>query len=270
VVVSVVYLEERHRFNEILITEKTDIAKMDKPLVFWAHDDTVEPEKSYRYRIRVGVFNPIAGTNQFSKRDKSLKNKVILWSEFSDATETVDIPGMLYFFPREIQEAARAVTVTASKYVLGYWYCKDFTIKQGEVIGKVVKYEATDEEEKNNVTIPKTIDYATGAILLDIIPVNDWSGGKNLRPRHYFDMLYSFDGTSIEHIPIQSRYWAEELQVRFNEIKRLANEPKEPLRDWGVRGRERLMPLPTMPGMPSGMPPGMWSPEFGPPGPGYR
>jgi hypothetical protein len=236
---------------------------MEEPLVFWAHDDTVELGKSYRYRMRLGVFNPVAGTNQFIEQDKSLKNKVILWSGFSDATETVDIPGTLYFFPREIQEAAKTVTVTACRYVLGYWYCKNFTVKQGEVIGKGVEYKATDKEKE--VTVPKIVDYATGAILLDVIPVNDWSGGKNLRSRHYFDMLYSFDGTNIEHIPVKSRYWAEGLQIKFNEIKRAEKEPKEPLRAWGGRpSQRRLQPLgmpPGMPGMPG--PPGL---PYGPPG----
>ena len=255
------------KLDDILITEKTDISEMDEPLVFWAHDDTVEPERSYQYRIRLGTFNPIAGTNQFSKRDKSLNSKVILWSEFSDVTETVDIPRRLYFFPREIQEAAKTVTVTASRYVLGYWYCQDFTVKQGEVIGKAVEYKPTDEEEKDKVTVPKMVDYATGAILLDVVPVNDWSGGRNLRTRHYFDMLYSFDGTNIERIPIRTSYWAEDLRLKFNEIKRLEKEPKEPLRERGVRGRERYLPQPPgmPPGMIPGMPPGMWGPEFGPP-----
>ncbi len=108
-------------FNKVLLTEKTDITKIEEPLVFWAHDDTVETGKSYRYRMRLGVFNPIAGMDQFIEQDKSLKNKVILWSEFSDATGTVDIPETLYFFPREIQEAAKTVTVTAARYVLGFW-----------------------------------------------------------------------------------------------------------------------------------------------------
>jgi len=231
-------------FDEILITEKTDLAKMHQPLAFWAHDDTVEPEKSYRYRTRLGVFNPIAGTNQFSEQDKSLKNNVILWSGFSDITETVEIPGRLYFFPREIQEAAKIVTVTVCRYVLGYWYSKDFTVKQGEVIGNVVDSE--DVEEEKGVTIPERIDYATGAVLVDVILVNDWAGGKNLRARYYFDMLYSFDGTNIEHRPIKPRYWAEELQMKFNEIKKSEKEPKEPLRSWGGRPTRRRRPTPGL------------------------
>ena len=231
--------------DEILITEKTDLTKMRKPLVFWAHDDTVELEKSYRYKIRLGVFNPIAGTDQFSEEFKSLKNNAILWSEFSEVTETVEIPGRLYFFCRDKHEADKTVTVTVCRYVLGYWYSKDFAVKQGEVIGKVVEPETVkdekDEKEKD-VTVPERIDYATGAVLVDVIPVSDWSGAAFLRPRHYFDTLYSFDGTNIEHMPTKPEYWAKELQVKFNEIKKSEKEPKEPLRAWASRaGRVRQL-----------------------------
>lgn len=187
----------------------------------------------------MGVFNPIAGTNQFSEQDKSLKNKVILWSEFSDATEAVDIPRTLYFFPREIQEATKAVTVQVSRYVLGYWYSKDFTVKQGELIGKVGEYKITEEEESKKVTVPQTVDYTTGAVVVDMVLVTDWSGGNNLHNRRFFDMLYSFDGKDIERLPIKTRYWTEALQSKFNEIKRYEKEPKEPLRAWESRPGER-------------------------------
>jgi hypothetical protein len=261
------------KLKEILITREKDIAKMDEPLTFWAHDDTVEPESSYRYKIRLGVYNPIAGTNQFNEQDKSLRNKAILWTGFSETTETVDIPGRLYFFPREIQEASGTVTVQVCRYVLGYWYTKDFTVKQGEVVGKASEYKVTEEEENEGVTVPETVDYATGAVLVDVMAVNDWSGGKNLRARHYFDMLYSFDGANIEHMPIKSRYWAEELLNRFNEIKRSEKDKKEPLREWGTTtGVQRRGPTPGEGGPPGYGPPGYGPPGYGPPGmgpPGY-
>ncbi|MDD5327061.1 MAG: hypothetical protein PHY02_04510 [Phycisphaerae bacterium] len=227
-------------FNEISITESTDFTGMDEPLLFWAHDDTAEPGESYRYRIRLGVFNPIAGTNQFGEQDKSLKNKVVLWSKFSDTTETVNIPETLYIFPRDVQEATMTVTVQVSKYVLGYWYSKDFMVKQGEVIGEAGEYKITEDEEQRAVTVPKTVNYATGAVLVDIVPVNDWSGGNNLHARHFLDMLYSFDGKNIEHLPTKTRYWAESLLSKFNEIKRAEKEPKEPLRGWEGQAGQRL------------------------------
>ena len=249
-------------FDEILLTSKSSVGKMQE-LVFWAYDDTVEPDKSYQYRIRLGIFDPIAGTDQFSEEYKSLKNNVILWSNFSDTTESVTVPAKLYFFPLDIQEAIKMVStvkVTVARYVLGYWYSNNFTVKRGEVIGKAVdtaeeEKEAAKETAGEDVTIPETIDYSTGAVLVDVRgPVNDWLGGRNLRPRQYYDMLYSFDGTKIEHLPIESRYWAKGLLVKFNEIKRSEKEPKEALRVWGGRAgrRGRIGPGPAGPGRPTG------------------
>jgi len=255
-------------FNGILITRRTDLARMREPLVFWAHDDTVEPEKRYRYRIRLGVFNPIAGTNQFSEEYRGFKNKVVLWSEFSDITEAVEVPGRSYFFARDIRnETAKIVTVQVSRYVLGYWHSKDFAVEQGEVIGKVVEsettsrtrrqamasgffeenaaaYEVYGEEELRAMgigsdtmgyTVPETIDYTTGAVLVDVIAVNDWSGGKNLHRRGYFDMLYTFDGMSIERMPIRTRYWSKELKITFDKIGKSQKQPQQPFRDWGSK-----------------------------------
>jgi hypothetical protein len=226
--------------NAISITDQTDFTKMRKPLVFWAHDDIVKPEKSYRYRIRIGVFNPIVGTEQFSQQDESLKNKVILWSQFSEPTESITIPGTLYFFPLEVQEAAKTVTVQVCRYVLGYWHSKDFNVRQGEEIGKAV--QSVPVNEPNEVAIPSTVDYSTGVILLDVVPVNDWLYGRNLSARHYFDMLYCSDGTNIiERMPVKQRYWSDRLQTKYTEIKKAEKEPKQPLREWEA-APHRLLP----------------------------
>ena len=220
--------------EDILITKKTNLMKLREPLLFWAHDDTVEPGNSYRYRIRLGVFNPIAGTNKFKEQDEDLKKKIVLWSEFSEAEEIVKVPETLYFFPRDVQDAARVVTVNVAKYTLGYWYSKDFAVKPGEVIGKVAEFEPA-EGEKIVPTMPETIDYTTGVVLVDVVPVNDWSGGRNMYARRFYDMLYSFDGENIEHIPVSTRYWDEELRIKLNEITRSQKEPKEPLRVWDTQ-----------------------------------
>ena len=222
------------QLEDILITRQTDLKKLREPLLFWAHDDTLEPGNSYRYRIRLGVFNPIAGTNKFVEQDEDLKDKIVLWSEFSEVKEIVDVPETLYFFPRDVKETARLVTVNVAKYTLGYWYSKDFTVKPGEVIGKVADFEPA-EGEKILPTTPETIDYTTGVVLVDVVPVDDWSGGRNMYARRYYDMLYSFDGDNIEHIPISTRHWDEELRVKLSEITKAQKEPKELLRAWETR-----------------------------------
>lgn len=258
-------LEVYEELDEILLNMDMDFSKMREPLVFWAHDDTTEPRKTYRYRIRLGVFNPIAGKNQVSSKNKSQKSDAVLWSEFSETTEAVNIPGRLYFFAKDIQDAAKTVTVQVSKYVLGYWYSEDFKVSQGEVMGGVVENEppkaetsrssrssigrttrtaltsrtTTTTRTTNEFTEPEMIDYNTGAVMVDVMVVNDWSAGGNMRARHYHNMLYSYDGVNIERMPISVRYWATDLQAVFTEIGRLQRQTKEPFKSFSTTGRGR-------------------------------
>jgi hypothetical protein len=90
--------------EEFKITETTNLAQMDKPIVFWAHDDSVEPGKTYQYRIRIGVFNPLAGTDKLKEGSKSLKDQVILWSDFAEVKQTISIPLRTYFFANDMIE----------------------------------------------------------------------------------------------------------------------------------------------------------------------
>ena len=260
-------------FDKIRLTGRTFLEKMKEPLVFWAHDDTVEPKKQYRYRIRLGVFNPIAGTDQLSEQDISRKNEVVLWSDFSDVTEPVEIPGRLYFFAKHIREPANVVTVQVSKYVNGYWHSEDFKVSQGDIIGGIVETETETDRQRNQrrtefgrglmdprmssargitdprmgfigrpeeqSVVPETIDYSTGAVMVDAVPVNDWAGDKNLTTRRYFDMLYSINGTDIEHMPVRTAYWAKELRDVYGRISVLENETKEPFKAFKAGSRTR-------------------------------
>ena len=242
-------------FEDILIKPETDLENMREPLVFWAHDDTTQPGNSYRYRLRLGVFNPVGGTNQLTEEDKHLKNKAILWSDFAYADDIIEIPKRLYFFPVGIQETSSAVDVEVHRYALGYWYGERFQVKKGEVIGKDVRIEIEQEKStqpgqvtatRDEITRPETIDYSTGAVVVDVTRVNDWSvGGTKLRERRYYDMLYSFDGMNIEHLPVTTRFWDKKLLAKFAEIKKLEREEKQALRAWGSRTGGFRMP--TMP-----------------------
>jgi len=269
--------EVYYEFDEVSFNRLTDFSKLKEPMLFWHHDDTVEPKNTYRYRIRLGVYNPVAGTNKISEQDISQKNKVILWSDFSDVTEPVEIPGRSYFFARDIQEAAKTITVTVCRYVLGHWYSEDFKVSKGETIGNVIETKIEEDktlrgrsstssrgasgrpgdynrgdytgdylgdrfasvtrpEEKTNV--PETVDYSTGAVMVDAMSINDWWGDSARRSRNYYDMLYSFDGINIEHMPVGTTYWSKEMQTAFNYIAKLEREPNEEFKAFGS-GRRR-------------------------------
>ena len=264
-------------FDEVAFNRLTDFSKLKEPMLFWHHDDTVEPKHTYRYRIRLGVFNPVAGTNQVSQQDISQKNKVILWSDFSNVTEPVEIPGRSYFFARDIQEAAKTITVTVCRYVLGHWYSENFAVNNGEAIGDVKEVEIEEDKDKNQrgrvigsrltggradyagdylgaerytsmatpqkkTNVPETVDYNTGAVMVDAMSINDWWGDSTRRSRQYYDMLYSFDGINIEHMPVGTQYWSKDMQNVFNHISILEREPHEEFKAFGSSRRRGGLP----------------------------
>jgi len=244
------------KYDEMMLTRLTEFEKLEK-LTFWAHDDTVEPRKTYRYRIRLGIFNPIAGTDKVSAKYQDRKNEVILWSDFSDVTEPVEIMGKLYFFANNVREADKAVNVEVARLALGRWHSGDFWVRQGEVIGEPREPEP-EKEDKNSrqrrmndpsgrfapmvsrtqqrTNVPEIIDYRTGAVMVDAVVVNDWSA-KPLRTRNYFDLLYSYDGVNIEHMPVGSSYRSKTLASVHSHITKLQRQPQEEFKNFGWRSQ---------------------------------
>lgn len=250
-------------FAEVLIGDgdTTDLSDMDD-LLFWAFDDTAEPGGTYRYRIRLGVFNPVAGTDMLVERDMDMKDQAILWSGFSDVTDTIAIPRRLYFFARSVQSGNAVATVEVARYALGRWYKEDFQVQPGEVIGRemappepeededtaatgrittgrniavgqgmaAIMRQATQTTQTDDPTVPDMIDYRTGAMLVDFVEATDLGTPPNLQPRPYRDMLYTRDGVKIEHMPTTQSLWPEELRQVYQTISRTRNDERKPFR----------------------------------------
>ena len=282
--------EAYRNFAEKLIRWDTDLSKLDEPLLLWAIDDTARPGGTYQYRMRLGVFNPVAGANRVAERDKGKSDQVILWSDFSPVTEPVNVPKMLYFFAKGVEERQNTALVEVARYKLGYWRTEDFKVKPGEVIGK--EMEPKDEEEDrrrpgsripgritdpayanyglsmdmagapayglrqpDDPSRPDIIDFRTGQLLVDLVQVSDWGAPPNIAPPKaaYHEMLYTGDGTQIEHMPVGTANWPKDLLASYQDVLVRERKEKQPFRDFkkgGMRGR-------IQPGMMDGYPAGM-------------
>ncbi|MBL7106356.1 MAG: hypothetical protein ISS77_01950 [Phycisphaerae bacterium] len=242
-------------FKEMLLDKNKDLSEFEDGLVFWANDDTVEPKKTYRYKIRLGVFNPIAGTNQFVSSDTDWKDRVIIWSNYSEVSDEVEIPARLYMFPLSVKEASNSINVAIAKYKFGYWYLRDFTVKPGDLIGKVTELEDADIEPEEGIagelTLPESIDYGTGAVYLDAVAGNVWTGNRNMQQRYLYQMLYSYDGADIEKMPVKQMFWDSETVAVYSDIKRSLREDKKPFAELDER-RGRGGRKGGLGGMPSG------------------
>ena len=85
--------------------------------------------------------------------------------------------------------------------------------------------------EEDDSTVPKMIDYRTHAMLVDFVEATDLGTPPNLQPRPYYELLYTRDGATIDHLPATQRLWPAELQQMFQQIGRTRNdEMREPFR----------------------------------------
>jgi hypothetical protein len=243
-------LTEEQRFKEIALTEKTNPADLEK-LVFWAHDDTTKPGEKYQYRIRIGIFNPIAGKPWFSQEQKDLQNQMVLFSNFSEPTGTIEIPNRLYFFATDIKEIEKGyavdktVEVKVARYTLGNWITKTFSVKTGEQIGTIIDSAGTKLEQAG---IPsESIDLATGNVMVDARRVTEWVGAGFLRAKEFYELLYCKAGEPIQTVPIKERYWPEEIAKIYKEVTQAeAAKPTALLpRDQILAGTSTSRPIST-------------------------
>jgi hypothetical protein len=114
--------------------------------------------QAYQYRVRLGVFNPVAGTGQVVDRDVDKKDQVILWSPYSEITKAVEVQKMTYLFARDVQDkTSTGVSDRWRGVLLRRWKWlampsaiggRSFQVKPGETIGKEMEPKKEDDKEK--------------------------------------------------------------------------------------------------------------------------
>ncbi len=256
--------------NEFLSLKLDERNKLEnlKKVVVWAYDDTTESGKEYQYRIRAGVFNPVAGKNYVVEEQQQLNSEVILWSKFSVPTEPIKTPLRMHLFPKEWRDPAKTATIEVMKYHLGRWSAKDFPVKCGEMIGKYVEETTTSDGASGyGSSEPQKIDYTTGAILVDVIKVNDWDASKGLKQQEYYSAVYSYNPQQLASLAIGERFWPSSVLQTYKDLQEKVKAAVEFRTPAGTPGRGFEIPKPgTMPGGMEGMPgmPGMMMPGMMP------
>lgn len=246
--------------DKVLLTDKDNLSALRDPLLVWAHDDTAEPGMTYQYRIRLGVFNPIAGMDWFREEQADYKNQLILWSAFSEPTEAVSIPRRVYVFPSDVVAKkdttiqTEAVQVEVAKYQMGRWHDYEFEVLPGQIIG----YEVEDPDEQDEKApgmmmegyemmnpemtgISTAVDFSTGYTLVDVSKQTLWN--DRLQPKTFRQMLYCNDDQDLKKIAIGKTNWDSQIRKVYADIQDKMERSVEQ-RTGGMS--------PMMPGMPMG------------------
>jgi hypothetical protein len=204
----------KNDIKKILLDGRTSPESMREALLVWAHDDTTEPGQTYQYRLRLGVFNPIAGKDWFRSEQSRFKNQIVLWSEFTEPTKEIFIPKRVHVFPMELlaskstSAGVQGVKVEVAKYHLGQWQMHPFEVFPGQIIGQ--KAEVTPKQnpvapggllgvepvrmlDTNPMgqTEPLIVDFTTPYTMVDISNLISW--GSNAQRRGTYELMLYYD-----------------------------------------------------------------------------
>jgi len=121
-----------------------------------AHDLSVEPGRTYVYRISYEILNIYAGIKgEFKNPDDA--ELVTLRSAWSPPSREVEVTSDLMFFLAQADPTKRDVTVTVFKKTRTGWKEQEYKVKVGETIG-----------QKEKLGKNKGVDFATGLVCVDI------------------------------------------------------------------------------------------------------
>jgi hypothetical protein len=121
-------------------------------LFVWAHDDQVQPGKTYRYRMRYAIMSPVAMTTGVCN-PQSLADTFSLTSPFGEWSEPVVVEADANFYAVK-GTGDRSITFDIYHWKSGVWQKQEVTAYAGDMIG-----------HKDAVT---GTDFTTGWTLLDV------------------------------------------------------------------------------------------------------
>jgi len=154
-------------------------------LVGWAHDPTALPGKTYRYKVRYKMKNPIFGIQNVAKIP-ALAQEFALVSEDSAWTSDVHIPALTSFFVATVN-FGQSARIDVYRWQSGETHHAQFTVVPGDQIG------GND----------KGIDFGTGYTLVDL--------RKDPRTTDDYVVLIDSDGNVMKRWPKEDQ-GSQELQ----------------------------------------------------------
>ena len=118
-------------------------------IVGWAHDATAQPGKTYRYKVRYKMKNPMYGAPNWCN-PAALANEFALISPDSQWTPAVHIPALTSFFVTSV--FGESAKFEIFRWQAGETHREQFSVKPGDIIGSTAK----------------GVDFATGYTVVDL------------------------------------------------------------------------------------------------------
>jgi hypothetical protein len=137
-----------------------------RKIKIWAHDLTVQPGRTYRYRVIAAVLNPLFRQNRVAPEQKEEHfNKISLEPDAEELaaspwSQPIPVDPEYYFFLVQGAAQQQVATVEVWRVFAGGWREHRFTVHPGDAIGETV--EMTTELG------PQQVDMRVGVVVVDL------------------------------------------------------------------------------------------------------
>ena len=149
----------------------------------WAHDLTIEPGKTYRYKVKVYVLNPLFRNPRLDAEQlKENRNRIALAPseeelDNADWSAPVAIDKQHYFFVTSGNRDQKRADFEVWTVHDGIWRSREFTEYPGNEIGDIAEIQDISGRVPMNV----------GSIMLDVDSVSNPNGGGSVVRVLYLD-----------------------------------------------------------------------------------
>ena len=166
---------------------------LDPPQVdLQVNDIDVEPGATYRYRMRVGVVNPLFNKRSLPEEQQAqYGEKFLLYSGWSDWSTPIPVEKMEHFFVLGASSTPSpgSANVEVWRYYDGQWRNEEFRVQPGDPVGEPQTVEVGYEQ--------MTIDYSTDNFLVDLDTDFTIPGSTGNAPSETTRVLFMKDGDMV-------------------------------------------------------------------------
>ncbi|QQE11469.1 hypothetical protein JD969_18545 [Planctomycetota bacterium] len=201
------------RLSQVVETQYEMKEDGTRVMKVWAHDITIQPGKTYRYRVIVSVLNPLFSQHRVSADQKAANNYklALIPSEeervAGEWTEAVTPDPQSYFFL--VGNSASSARVEVWALNRGKWLRKEFTFEPGDEIGGIIE---DDSDGRDKIEIP----VSSGAVMVDMIAASKGRNAQLLYVDPESNAISYRDANSDKDSPTRIRIQNE--AVSFDEL----------------------------------------------------
>jgi hypothetical protein len=138
---------------------RIDVTALGEDIVVIAHDDSVQPGKTYRYRLRYRILNPVYKAFQAAPPD--LTKRFAIAAEYSAWTKPVTIRPQVEFFLAKVGNGKASFDVF--QWREGKWQKRTIEVNPGDAIG-ATGFAVVDVRGSGNKAYGLVMDRTGGGV----------------------------------------------------------------------------------------------------------